>query len=95
MFREFVRAAEKTNAKVIIGENVKGLLTKKTETGELYINIIKSEFERLGYEVIYKVFPCHKYGIPQKRERLVILGIKKDLVESGAFHLGSQFRYGF
>ena len=87
MFREFVRAAEKTNAKVIIGENVKGLLTKKTESGELYIDVIKSEFERLGYDVIFQLFACHKYGIPQKRERLVILGIKKELVENGTFHL--------
>ena len=78
MFREFVRAAKHTNAKVIIGENVKGLLTKKTEKGELYIDIIKQEFENLGYDVIYKVFKCHEYGVPQKRERLIILGIKKE-----------------
>ena len=84
MFREFVRAAKETNAKVIIGENVKGLLTKKTngDGGELYIDIIVSEFEKLGYDVIYKVFACHKYGIPQKRERLIILGIKKEYVNN-------------
>jgi DNA (cytosine-5)-methyltransferase 1 len=78
MFREFVRAAKHTNAKVIIGENVKGLLTKKTETGELYIDIIIEEFKKLGYEVIYKVFKCHEYGVPQRRERLIILGIKPE-----------------
>jgi len=78
MFREFVRAAKHTNAKVIIGENVKGLLTKKTETGELYIDIIVEEFKKIGYEVIYKVFKCHEYGVPQRRERLIILGIKPE-----------------
>ena len=84
MFREFVRAAKETDAKVIIGENVKGLLTKKTngEGGELYIDIIVSEFEKLGYVVIYKVFDCHKYGVPQKRQRLIILGIKKEYVNN-------------
>ena len=82
MFREFVRAAKETGAKVIIGENVKGLKTKKTngENSELYIDIIIKEFENLGYDVIYKVFACHKYGIPQKRERLLILGIKKEYI---------------
>ena len=80
MFREFVRAAKQTNAKVILGENVKGLLTKKTADGELYIDIIVKEFEKLGYEVIHKVFKCHLYGVPQKRERLIILGIKKRYV---------------
>ena len=77
MFREFVRVAKQTNAKVIIGENVKGLISKKTETGELYINVIVDEFKKLGYDVIYKVFKCHEYGVPQRRERLIILGIKK------------------
>lgn len=80
MFREFVRAAKLTNAEVIIGENVKGLITKKTEDGELYIDVIVSEFNKLGYDVIYKVFKCHLYGIPQRRERLIILGIKSELV---------------
>ena len=80
MFREFVRCAEYTDAKVIIGENVKGLLTKKTESGALYIDIIKSEFEKLGYTLICKVFKCEKYGVPQKRERLLILGIKNKYI---------------
>lgn len=87
MFREFVRVAKLTNAKVIIGENVKGLLTKKTENNELYIDIIKQEFENLDYSVIIKVFACHKYGIPQKRERLVILGIKNEYIQNGTFKL--------
>ena len=78
LFREFVRAAKHTNAKVIIGENVKGLITKKTETGELYIDVIVEEFKKLGYEVIFKVFKCHEYGVPQRRERLIILGIKPE-----------------
>lgn len=80
MFREFVRAARLTNAKVIIGENVKGLVTKKTENDELYIDVIVNEFNKLGYDVIHKVFKCHHYGIPQKRERLIILGIKRELI---------------
>ena len=78
MFREFVRVAKETEAKVIIGENVKGLVSKKTETGELYIDVIVDEFKKLGYDVIYKVFKCHEYGVPQKRERLIILGIKPE-----------------
>jgi len=82
LFREFVRAAKLTNAKIIIGENVKGLLTKKTETGELYIDIIVEEFKKLDYSVKYKLFQCHKYGIPQKRERLLIIGIKNSYLDN-------------
>ena len=78
MFLEFLRAAKLTNPYMIIGENVKGLLTKKTSKGELFIDIIVSEFEKIGYEVIYQVFKTEQYNVPQKRERLIILGIKKD-----------------
>ena len=97
MFTHFVRAAKHTNAKVIIGENVKGLLTKNTkskkeidegEKGELYIDIIVEEFEKLGYVVEYKVLKCHNYGVPQSRERLFIVGIKKE-------HLNKRFTHKF
>jgi DNA (cytosine-5)-methyltransferase 1 len=78
LFLEFLRVTKLTNPWMIIGENVKGLLTKKTAKDELFINIIISEFEKLNYEVIYQVFKTEQYNVPQKRERLIILGIKKD-----------------
>jgi DNA (cytosine-5)-methyltransferase 1 len=78
MFLEFLRATKLISPNMIIGENVKGLLTKKASNGELYIDIIVSEFNKIGYDVIYKVFKCEEYNVPQKRERLIILGIKKD-----------------
>lgn len=100
LFREFLRVTKLTNPYMIIGENVKGLLKRRTgsnskevddeedddnddengekDKGELYIDIIVAEFEQLGYKIQFKVFKCEQYGIPQKRERLIILGIKED-----------------
>ena len=78
MFLQFLRVAKLTNPYMIIGENVKGLLKRKTFNQELYIDIIVSEFEKIGYNVIYKVFKAEQYNVPQKRERLIILGVKKD-----------------
>ena len=78
MFLEFLRVATITEPHIIIGENVKGLLTKKTSTGENYIDVIVAEFEKIGYNVIYQVFKTEQYGVPQKRERLIILGVKKE-----------------
>lgn len=77
MFLEFLRVATITEPHIIIGENVKGLLTKKTSTGENYIDIIVAEFEKIGYDVIHQVFKTEQFGVPQKRERLIILGVKK------------------
>lgn len=77
LFREFLRAANLIQPTMIIGENVKGLLSRKTETNELYIDIIVAEFENIGYDVKYQVFKTEKYNVPQKRERLIIIGTKK------------------
>ena len=78
MFLEFLRVTKLTKPKMIIGENVKGLLSRKATNGENYIDIIASEFDKIGYNIIYQVFKCEEYGVPQSRERLIILGIKKD-----------------
>jgi DNA (cytosine-5)-methyltransferase 1 len=78
LFMEFVRATKLIQPDMIIGENVKGLLKKKLQTGVSYIDIIVAEFTKLGYKVQYKVCKCDDYGIPQKRERLIIVGIKEN-----------------
>lgn len=76
LFREFVRSAKLIEPKYIIGENVKGLKTRKTSDGQFFIDIIEQEFVKLGYTVSYQVIKCHEYGVPQKRERLFIVGVK-------------------
>ena len=85
LFKEFVRATKLIEPDYIIGENVKGLLSRKTNEKEFVIDIIINEFKKLNYNVIYKVFKTEKYGIPQKRERLIILGVKKHLNKSISF----------
>nr|QFG74454.1 MAG: C-5 cytosine-specific DNA methylase [Megaviridae environmental sample] len=75
LFREFLRVTRLLKPKYIIGENVKGLLSRKTASGELYIDIIEQEFEKLDYIINYEVMKAHEYGVPQKRERLIIVGV--------------------
>jgi DNA (cytosine-5)-methyltransferase 1 len=78
LFLEFLRATRLLKPSLIIGENVKGLVTKKTSNGELYIDVIISEFQKLGYNLVYKVMKAEEFNIPQSRERLIIVGVKKD-----------------
>ena len=85
LFREFLRATSLIKPKYIIGENVKGLLNRKTSEGELYMDIIKLEFEKLGYDIYSKVMKCNLHGIPQNRQRLIIVGIKKELEQTFEF----------
>jgi DNA (cytosine-5)-methyltransferase 1 len=87
LFREFVRSTELIKPKYVIGENVKGLLQRRTSNGEQYMDIIKSEFSEIGYDIYYKVYMCSKLdiGVPQNRERLIIVGIRQDLNQDFTF----------
>lgn len=69
-FPAFISAIKKLNPAIWMCENVKGL----PEQNEDYYNSIISEMEKLGYIVEPKVFQLVNYGIPQNRERLVIVG---------------------
>lgn len=57
--------------KFIVMENVKGILTAKS--GE-YLNIVLSQLRRAGYNIDYKLLNMADYGVPQIRERIIILG---------------------
>lgn len=85
LFREFVRATKLINPDYIIGENVTGFISKKTESGELFIDVIKNEFELLGYTIYHEIMDCSYYGIPQNRKRVIIFGIKSDLNQTYSF----------
>jgi DNA (cytosine-5)-methyltransferase 1 len=78
LFKEFLRAVDLIKPRYFIGENVKGLLTRKDKDGNNYIDVIVREFEKIGYKVKYKVLKTENYNIPQKRERLIIIGSKNE-----------------
>jgi DNA (cytosine-5)-methyltransferase 1 len=96
LFREFLRSARLIKPKYIIGENVKGLLNRKNVDGDLYIDIIRQEFEDLGYDIYHKVYMCSKLdiGVPQNRERLIIVGIRSDLNQEFKFPEETETKNG-
>ena len=96
LFREFLRAADLIRPKYIIGENVKGLLTRVNVDGKLYIDIIENEFNNIGYDINYKVYMCSKLDInvPQNRERLIIVGVRSDINEEFTFPEENKVKYG-
>jgi DNA (cytosine-5)-methyltransferase 1 len=85
LFRDFARVTNCIRPKYIIGENVDGLLSRKTATGENYIDVIVAEFEKIGYNITYQVCHTVRYGVPQLRKRLIIVGIRKDLDKTFVF----------
>lgn len=76
LFFEMVRILIDKRPKAFIAENVKGLLS--ANKGEAF-SLIVSEFEKAGYTVSYKLFNAAEFGVPQKRQRIIIVGIRNDL----------------
>lgn len=78
LYTKFVEAVAVKRPLAFVAENVKGLLT--THNGEA-IKKIKEDFSKVGqgYEVVHKLINFADYGVPQHRERVIIVGIRKDL----------------
>lgn len=77
LFYEFARAVKETQPLVAIGENVRGLLSH--ENGKTLEGMI-SVLDEIGYQVIPpKVLKAIFHRVPQKRERLIIVAIRRDL----------------
>jgi DNA (cytosine-5)-methyltransferase 1 len=77
LFYEFARIVKETKPAICIGENVRGLLNH--ENGRTIEGMV-SILDEIGYHVITpRIFKTIFYKVPQKRERLLIVGIRKDL----------------
>lgn len=78
LFYEFIRIAEGVQPKVIVAENVKGItFGKAIEKLNAFIN----EFEKIGYNVTYKVLNAADYGVPQGRERTIFICVRNDVCD--------------
>jgi DNA (cytosine-5)-methyltransferase 1 len=82
LFYEFARAIKETQPLICVGENVRGL--ERHEGGKTLQGMVEV-LDELGYDVIPpKVLKAVEYGVPQKRERLLIVGLKRN--ENLKFH---------
>jgi len=81
LYRYFVNAVVLKKPKVFLAENVKGLLTANEGHA---IETITTDFGEAGYNICYSLVNFANYGTPQIRERVLIVGVRKDLKET--FH---------
>jgi DNA (cytosine-5)-methyltransferase 1 len=82
LFFEYARAIKQINPKVIVGENVRGL--ERHDSGRTLETMMRV-LDQLGYDAEYKILRAQYLDVPQKRERLVIIGIRKDIDGDIAF----------
>lgn len=90
MFYYYAEFIKQLKPKMFFAENVKGLTTHDGgKTIETMINV----FEDLGYKVEWKVLNAWDYGVAEKRQRVVIIGIRKDLIDKVKFEYPAPHEY--
>ncbi|PGH22870.1 DNA (cytosine-5-)-methyltransferase [Fusobacterium polymorphum] len=90
LFYHYALFLKKLQPKIFLFENVKGLLSHdKGKTHETIINVFKEE----GYTIYEKVLNAWDYGVAQKRERLIIVGIRNDLLNKLNFLFPTPHNY--
>ena len=76
LFYEFARAVKEIKPKLFLAENVAGLVSH--DKGRT-LSVILDVFRSLGYDVQYKILNAVDYSVPQKRQRIIIVGTKKGI----------------
>jgi DNA (cytosine-5)-methyltransferase 1 len=76
LYTAIVEAVKRLQPKAFIAENVGGLLLKQNEYS---LKKILEDFGALGYNISYQLYHAADYGVPQTRERVFIVGTRKDL----------------
>lgn len=76
LFFDYIKLAKKLQSKVVIAENVKGLIQGNAKA---YVHRIKKEFESAGYKVQLFLLNAASMGVPQKRERVFFVCQRNDL----------------
>jgi len=79
LFFDFIDLAKKLQPKIIIAENVKGLLLGNAIN---YVKKIYEEFDKAGYYCQHWLLDASKMGVPQRRERVFFISLRKDLAKS-------------
>lgn len=73
LFKQFVRIVKITDPRIVIFENVTGILAAKNEK---VLKKIFHSFEKLGFQMEAKVMSADDYGVPSRRKRTIIIGVK-------------------
>ena len=76
LYRAMVEVVSRTRPKVFVAENVKGLLMKHNAKS---LERVLTDFKALGYDVSFQLYNAANYGVPQSRERVIIVGTRPDV----------------
>lgn len=79
LYKQYVRIVSAIRPKVFVVENVALMTSMKNEKGELFIDKIEKSFSEQGYVIVKRTLNAYEYGVPQSRERVILIGVRKDI----------------
>lgn len=84
LFEAYIRVIKHFRPKIIVFENVEGILSA-IPTGQKIVGLIHDAFDKSGYEIVndlrkFALLDLSEFGVPQKRKRVIIVGIRRDVV---------------
>lgn len=92
LFKKYVQVVDAIKPSVIVLENVPGMKVAHTSKEdhlfqleprpESYYEKLKKSLERVGYEVHGEIVDASRFGVPQKRSRLIVIGLKRELAKA-------------
>lgn len=82
LYKQLIRVIQAKRPKFFLAENVKGIIN--LGKGEVF-KMILSDFNAMGYNVRYKVLNAADYGVPQTRQRVIIVGVRDNI----------EWKYGY
>ena len=85
LYKSFVGLVDEIRPKVFVMENVALMTSMKDESGELFIDKIEKSFSKQGYSIVKRIVNAYEYGVPQSRERVILVGVRKDINKSFVF----------
>lgn len=90
MFYYYAKILSQLKPKVFLAENVKGLVSH--DEGKTLQSMIEV-FSSIGYSVKWKVHNATNYNVAQKRERIMIVGVRNDLVDKAEYRFPKEYEY--
>lgn len=85
LYKQYVRVVAGLHPKAFVFENVAKLTSMKNQDGSFFIDEILREFSEVGYSLSYQIVNASDYGVPQSRERVIIVGVRRDLGKQFSF----------
>jgi DNA (cytosine-5)-methyltransferase 1 len=84
LFENYIKVVDQFKPKIIVFENVPGILSAKPDGEVLAVELVRKEFLKHGYEIInnikkYALLDASDFGVAQQRKRIILFGLKQEL----------------